>query len=259
MALEVVYNVADAYATVHAEGYAHGGKPVILVRLGMPNGWKYNYVENLRPLKTTKYSTPELVDKINQLQKATGSITNLEVHLCGNDPAYNDLQPLVHMLSNIGYPISIDTSGALLLPSSILGKVAQVTVYARPGLPLYEAMLHIAEEIRFAFTAYHDEFHRFLIEMIEAYPAKTDKFMVCPTSKEPKVINDAIQVCLENNIRFHIPLYKAMPDFDAGFQGNKDASKTFWQTFQGQNAVAQDDPKPVLRGEYAEGPVKKDK
>ena len=207
-----LYPVLDAYATVQGEGYRTAGEPIFLIRFGTLDEWVNAHLRTTRPTPYTLVEGSELVEKALAASPRT-------VHFTGDEPMLTDIGPLVRLFEKESFRISLDTCGAFVTPISV-GAFYHLSVGPKPGLPLIPNNLLYAHEVRFYVKANDPSFTTCLDETLGVMEA-VGRALVIPFSLSKGDIAAAMEVAMERSLRFHIPTFRAIPDFDAHMNGGE--------------------------------------
>jgi hypothetical protein len=111
----------------------------------------------------------------------------------------------------------MDTCGAFYIPGIIRDMLVHLSVGPKPGLPLWTDVVGPADELRYYTNSADDIFQDF----IEASMPLSDKALVIPYTLDQAEIDFGLEFCIARDLRFHIPLYRALPTFDANRNGGK--------------------------------------
>ena len=206
---KTLYPIAEIYKTIQGEG-ENTGNPIILIRFSTPVALKNAHLQTTRETDHEMLTAGEILCQCEKFSEVG------YVHLTGDDPTLNNLYPLVKVLKSSGYLLSIDTCGAFHVPEGVLESFGAISLGPKPGVPVNPKVLSEAEEYRFYINSKDPSFW----ELAEEYYKERNIGLIIPYTLSQDDIDLAISFVFSHpGTKLHIPLYRAMPNFDINQHG----------------------------------------
>lgn len=241
-----VYAVADFYATVEQEALATFGKPIFLLRLAHPPQLVHAHLTSLRPMPHRLYNWEQLFEATEALQQTNPLIK--WVHIVGDWPEINCFEDLVRIFQQLGLQISLNTYGTVALSTNAAVWISDLYVILKPGLTPLRSILEEAREIRLYYTNDQTDDFRILLNWWVSEYGRSSKLLgktyVMPFDLEPETIKGTLDFCLQNGVRFFVPMCR-LANYDLHLQTNPKSVEIFH--LQDAQKAKGSDPYPRLK------------